>query len=133
MALTGATTIDATGNAAMTLTGARVTDAIVGKFDASDDLTLNATGAQLSALSPATLADADVMAINASDTTLAELATIRGAANPAATVSYSLADTGANLAVALLGNPTVLRDATAIDVTFNNGILDAILMVMPLY
>jgi hypothetical protein len=121
-----ATAIDAAGDADVTLTGSKVTDGIIAKFDASDDLTLNASGAQLSALSAATLADADVVAINASDATLAELAVIQSAAT--ATVSYSLADSGANLAGASMA---VLNGATGIDATddavtfYDNGVGDA--------
>jgi hypothetical protein len=107
-----ATAIDAAGNADVTLTGDQVTDDIIAKFDGSDDLTLNATGAQLAALSPATLADADVVSINASNATLVELATIRGAANPAAAITYGLADTGAVLGKADIA---LLQGATGIN------------------
>lgn len=41
-----------------------MTDAIVAKFDPSDDLTLSASGATLSALSATTLSDPDVVAVN---------------------------------------------------------------------
>ena len=64
--LSGASGINAIDNA-VTLTGDQVTNAIVGKFHGSDDLTLNASGAQLAALSAATLGDGDVVALDAID------------------------------------------------------------------
>ena len=52
------------GNDIVTLTDTQVTDAIVGKFDPTDNLTLHASGATVAALSGPTLADADVVGID---------------------------------------------------------------------
>ena len=52
------------GNDIVTLTDTQVTDAIVGKFDPTDNLTLHASGATVAALSGPTLADANVVGID---------------------------------------------------------------------
>ncbi len=106
--LSGATTIDAT-NDAVTLTDAQVTDAIIAKFDATDNLTLNAAGATLSGLSAAALGNSDVVTLNATDNAVTLTA-----------AKFNALDTGGGL-IDVTDAVTITTDATTDNFDLNGA------------